>query len=40
MLAGVGLLAGVERPGRVRAVAMRMLEDELGRLRAAEPVAA
>jgi AcrR family transcriptional regulator len=32
VLAGVGLLAGVERPGRVRAVARRMLDDELGRL--------
>jgi AcrR family transcriptional regulator len=33
MLAGVGLLAGVERPARVRALATRMFEDELTRLR-------
>ena len=33
MLAGVGLLAGVERPARVRALATRMFDDELSRLR-------
>jgi AcrR family transcriptional regulator len=42
LLAGVGLLAGVEKPGRVRAIATRMIEDELERLgaRPARPRAA
>jgi AcrR family transcriptional regulator len=30
LLAGIGLLAGVERPGRVRAAAQRMLAEEMG----------
>jgi hypothetical protein len=32
MLAGIGLLAGVEAPGRVRAAATRMLSDQLAAL--------
>ena len=32
LLAGIGLLAGVERPGRVRELAARMLAEELARL--------
>jgi AcrR family transcriptional regulator len=42
LLAGVGLLAGVEKPARVRAIATRMIEDELERLgaRPARPRAA
>jgi AcrR family transcriptional regulator len=32
LLAGIGLLAGVERPGRVREEAARMIDEELARL--------
>jgi len=32
MLAGIGLLAGVEAPGRVRAAATRMLDEQLAAL--------
>jgi AcrR family transcriptional regulator len=34
LLAGIGLLAGVERPGQVREEAVRMIDEELGRLAA------
>jgi AcrR family transcriptional regulator len=33
LLAGIGLLAGVERPGKVREEAARMVDEELTRLR-------
>jgi AcrR family transcriptional regulator len=38
LLAGIGLLAGVERPGRVRAMATQMLAEELAWLGEPEPV--
>jgi AcrR family transcriptional regulator len=40
MLAGIGLLAGVEAPGRVRAAATRMLSEQLASLGAGERSAA
>jgi AcrR family transcriptional regulator len=38
LLAGIGLLAGVERQGRVRETAMRMLTEELAGLGDPQPV--
>lgn len=38
LLAGIGLLAGVERPGRVRELAARMLAEELARLGDPQPL--
>ena len=38
LLAGIGLLAGVERPGRVREMASQMLAEELAWLGESQPV--
>jgi AcrR family transcriptional regulator len=39
LLAGIGLMAGVERPGRVRELATQMLAEELARLGDPAPLA-